>query len=257
MNSFFRYSGLLLLSCSLVVGRAQGQFIASVDSRNVSSGLLRFSTVQDSLAENLMPWAGAIIAEGDSTQRPSPRLLPQALSPVEQVLWGENGLMRSTGIAPLTPQSRMTELKVRRAMLTVHQLGGYVTLGLLIPTIIQGQRDLQNWNDATNGVRPFSRGLNRTHKLLGELTFASYMTTASFALFSPPPLIRRDDWDTVKLHKTLAWIHFTGMIALPILGSMAYHASSVKEAKTLRTIHQITGYTTAAAFSISMIVLTF
>ena len=203
-----------------------------------------------------MIYDGSPIME-DTTQHHPLHLLPENLSPLESVLWGEGGLMRTTGIAPLTPQSRMTELKVRRAMLTAHQIGGYVTLGLLIPTIIQGQRDLQNWNDATSGLRPFDRTINRSHKSLGEWTFISYMTTASLALFSPPPLIRRDDWDTVKWHKTLAWIHFTGMIALPILGSMAFHAKSVQEAKTLRTIHQVTGYTTAAAFSLSMIVLTF
>jgi hypothetical protein len=142
-------------------------------------------------------------------------------------------------------------------MLTAHQLGGYVTLALLIPTIIQGQKALQNWNDVTTGSRSFNRKLSSSHRSLAEWKFISYMTTASFALFAPPPLIRRDDWDTIKWHKTLAWIHFTGMLALPFLGSAAFHASTTKSAKTLRTIHAITGYTTALAFSMSMIILTF
>lgn len=257
MKNIMRHGGILFLLFQLSCSALLGQFLASADTRNVSEGLFRDVTVSDSVTESAESILRTPISAEDSTRRPGLRLVPEGLSPVESILWGENGLLRSTGIAPLTPQSRMTELKVRRAMLTAHQLAGYVTLGLLIPTIIQGQKDLKNWSDASSGLAPFSRSINRSHKSLGEWTFISYMTTASFAILAPPPLIRRDDWDTIKWHKTLAWIHFTGMIALPILGSLAYHAQTAEQAKTLRTIHQITGYTTAAAFSFSMLILTF
>ena len=257
MNSHTRYCCILAGTLLLVCPAARGQYLASADTHNVSSGLFVSPDSAEPSDETDFPILSGSLTLEDSVRQHTPRLLPDGLSPLESVLWGEHGLMRTTGISPLTPQSRMKELKVRRFMLTAHQIGGYVTLGLLIPTIIQGQKTLQNWNDVTAGRRPYSRSINRTHKSLAQWTFISYMTTASFALFSPPPLIRRGDWDTIKWHKTLAWVHFTGMLALPILGYLAFHAKTAREAKTLRVVHAVTGYTTAAAFSLSMIILTF
>ena len=85
------------------------------------------------------------------------------------------------------------------------------------------------------------------------------MATASLALFSPPPLIRRDEWSTVSLHKTLAIIHFTGMLALPILGYLAAQEErkDFSKAQSLQRTHQIVAYTTFVTFTASMIVITF
>jgi hypothetical protein len=176
---------------------------------------------------------------------------------METILWGEHGLLRTTGIAPLTPSARMSELRFRRTMLTAHQIGGFVTLGLLVPTLILGQRNIQNWNDAMMGVKPLDRQLNRTHRTLAEITFGTYLATAAMAIFSPPPIIRRNEASTITTHKILAWIHFTGMIATPILAVLAAHAKTADQAKTLRTAHEITAYTTAAALATAMIVITF
>jgi hypothetical protein len=190
--------------------------------------------------------------------KPRMRLLPDHLSPMESVLWGEGGILRKTGIAPLTPGARKSELGFRRTLLTLHQIGGFITVGLMIPTLILGQRNINNWNAATEGSAPFDRQLDRTHKQWAGITFAAYMTTASFSVFSPPPLIRRDEGtNTITIHKTLAWIHFTGMIATPILGMLASRAHTVSQAKDYRTAHQITAYVTAAALTASMIVVTF
>jgi len=186
------------------------------------------------------------------------KLLPDHLSPMESFLWGEGGVLRSTGIAPLTPPARKSELGVRRTMLTIHQIGGFVTMGLFIPTLILGQRNLHNWNGSENGEFPFDPKLNDLHHTMGVITFISYMTTASFAIFSPPPLIRRDEWSSTSLHKTLAWFHFAGMVATPILGILsARKSNTLSEAQSLRTAHQITAYTTAAIFSVAMITMTF
>ena len=193
----------------------------------------------------------------DSVTLPPPRLLPPSLSPVEHILWGENGLMRSTGIAPYTVSARKSELEVRRGMLTIHQIGGFVTLGLLVPTMVYGQRNLQNWNDAVLANKPFNRQLNRTHIMWANLAFISYVTTAALAILSPPPLIRRSEASTITTHKLLAWIHFAGMMAMPILGSLAAHAKTVDQANTLRTVHEIVGYGTVAALATAMIVITF
>src|SRR5208283_5453950 len=93
--------------------------------------------------------AEMLVDNSDSTVVPKSKmkLLPDHLSPMESFLWGEGGIMRSTGWFPLTPESRKSELGVRRTMLTAHQIGGFLTFGLFIPTLIIGQRNLANWNN--------------------------------------------------------------------------------------------------------------
>ena len=199
-----------------------------------------------------------VVPEEDTTAaKPKLHLLPDHLSLMESALWGEHGIMRSTGIAPLTPSARKSELGVRRTMLTAHQIGGFITVGMFIPTLIYGQRNINMWNDAEAGRAPFDRSIDRTHRNWAGITWATYMATASLSIFSPPPLIRRDEGSTTTIHKTLAWVHFAGMIALPILGGMGSTARNLSQATGYRTAHQIVAYTTAAALTASMIVMTF
>ena len=205
-----------------------------------------------------IPVMKSSVVDSVTPPRHTIKLLPDHLSPMESILWGEGGVLRSTGIAPLTPQDRKSELGVRRTMLTIHQIGGFVTMGLFIPTLIIGQRNLHNWNGSEAGEFPLDRKLNNLHQTMGVITFISYMTTASFAIFSPPPLIRRDEWSTTSLHKTLAWFHFAGMVATPILGMLsARKSNTLSEAQNLRTAHQITAYATATIFTVALITMTF
>jgi hypothetical protein len=67
-------------------------------------------------------------------------------------------------------------------------------------------------------------------------------------------MIRRDEASTTTLHKTLAWIHFTGMILTPILGSMISKRGTDSQ---VAHFHQISAYTTTAALAASLIVITF
>jgi hypothetical protein len=197
----------------------------------------------------------------DSTEaaKPKVKLLPDNMSLTEKAFWGEDGILRSTGIAPLNPIARKSELTYRRTVLSMHQVGGFVTMALFIPTLIYGQRNIDMRNAVAERRGTFDQNIASTHRTLGEVTFAAYMATASLALFSPPPLVRRNDWSTITIHKTLAIVHFAGMLALPILGSLAAHEERVnfENAKRLRTAHQITAYVTAAAFTASMIIITF
>ncbi len=197
-----------------------------------------------------------VFAVADSTPHRS-WLLPEHMSIMEQALWGEGGVVRTTGILPLDPSHRKIELSLRRTMLTAHQIGGFATLALMVPTLILGQRNIQNWNDANAGIRPLDRQLNRTHHEIAMITFGTYMATGALAILAPPPLVRRDDWSTVTIHKTLAWVHFTGMVATPILAALAAHAPTLSEARNLRTAHEIAAYTTAAALAASFLVITF
>jgi len=184
------------------------------------------------------------LALADSFPRPTThRLLPANISFMEKTLWGENGFFRSTGLAaPLTPDSRASELKLRRGMLVAHQLGGFVTLGLMMSAAYTGQKII----DGNSGYRPYHQGF-----VAG--TIATYSVTGLLALLSPPPVIRRDEFSTTTIHKTLAWVHVAGMIITPILGSMIGRNSDIKR----EHVHQFSGYITTAVFAASMITVTF
>jgi hypothetical protein len=176
-----------------------------------------------------------------------PRLLPENLGFFERNLWSENGLFRSLGIAaPLTPESRKSELSLRRTMLVAHQTSGFVTLGLMLTTVYYGQRVI---ND---GDRTLS--LRRTHIGFADATIATYSLTALLSLLSPPPVIRRDEMSSLSYHRALAWVHVTGIIITPIIAALAKHRGA--NDISILHIHQVSGYITTTAFAASMIVIT-
>ena len=53
-----------------------------------------------------------------------PPLLPERMVFTKRIFWGEKGIFRATGVAPLNMEQRQKELKVRRVMLTTHQVLG-------------------------------------------------------------------------------------------------------------------------------------
>jgi hypothetical protein len=174
------------------------------------------------------------------------RLLPENMSFMERGLWGENGFFRKIGIAgPLSVESRKEELSARRTMLTMHQVGGVVTLGLMVSAVYCGQQVL-------NG----HRGYRSWHQGFVTGTIIAYSTTGLLAVLSPPPLIRRDEFSTITLHKTLAWVHFVGMVVTPILGASLHHNHTLNYDQLAR-YHQISAYITASALLASMLVITF
>ena len=191
--------------------------------------------------------------EGDTlVKEETPKLLPDKISFGEKLFWGESGVFRGIGIAsPLTPEVRKHELTVRRAMLTMHQIGGFLALAAMIGTAWTGQRTLDD---------PRNRTLRSDHQKMILATVITYSLTASLSILSPPPLIRRDQGGTTAIHKTLAWFHVAGMILTPILGSMVSQ-KGVKGSLGINIdkahFHQYAGYITTAIFAASMIVITF
>ncbi len=218
-----------------------------------------------SISSPPMPFLSGIAREFpedvDSTQREflppptKPKLLPDNMSFMEKAVWGESGILRSIGIAsPLTPEVRKHELEVRRTMLTMHQIGGFLTLGSLIGTVYFGQKSL---NDPYTGQRqdPY----RKAHQTFVTTTIALYGATGLLAVFSPPPLIRRDEMSTTTIHKTLAWLHFAGMVLTPIIGNTILKRGPVGRYTDLNQarFHQISAYATTAVFAASMIVVMF
>ena len=192
---------------------------------------------------------------GAAVPRTTARLMPENLSFMERGLWGESGFFRSIGIAgELTPESRKSELSARRTMLTMHQIGGFVTLGLFGATLYYGQKALNDSN-----IPSQERADQSKHNQFVAYSIISYGLTGLLAVISPPPLIRRNETSTTTIHKTLAWIHFAGMVLTPIVGNMVKKRSGHFSYIDLPTahFHQVSAYVTTGVFAASMIIITF
>ena len=135
-------------------------------------------------------------------------LLPNRMIFTQRALWGNNGLLRKAGIFSLNVEQREKELKLRRSMLKIHQIIGYLTLAGMVTQGFLGGKLYNNWE----------RGLYNTHKTVGNLTSISYFTGAGLSLFSPPPLINKKSkgLSSIKAHKYLASVHFSAMLATNI-----------------------------------------
>ncbi len=172
-------------------------------------------------------------------------LLPRKMIFTQRIFWGPKGLLRTMNLAPLTPEGRAKELKVRRTMLIAHQIGGFVTLaGFVAQGILGGKLynakgqeyvDLKRWHERTAGI------INVT-----------YGTTLALSLTTPPPIVgARRGFTTIKLHKYLAVLHLTGMIATNVLAGM------IDQHPDLKPIHRAAAYTTFGAYAVSIAALTF
>jgi hypothetical protein len=164
------------------------------------------------------------------------QVLPQKMIFTHSVLWGKNGLFRKTGISKLSIAQRQKELKVRNVMLKTHQIIGYLTLAGMVAQGIMGGR-------LYNG----DYELYDAHKTMGEWVTTSYFTGAGLSLFAPPPLVRKKTkgFNSIKAHKWLAYIHFSGMIAT--------NAWSKED----RDWHKYAAYTTFASYATAVLVFKF
>ena len=95
------------------------------------------------------------------------------------------------------------------------------------------------------------------HAGLGLLTAGLYFTAASYAIRAPkvPGTTTRGP---IRLHKTLAWIHGTGMVLTPILGMLAYRQISRGErVHGIASAHSVAAWTTAIAYGAAIVSVSF
>ena len=164
-------------------------------------------------------------------------LIPKRMIFTQRVLWGNKGLLRKFGIFPLNVEQREKELKLRRSMLKIHQIIGYLTLAGMVTQGFLGGKLYNNWE----------RGLYNTHKTVGNLTSISYFTGAGLSLFAPPPLINKKSkgFSSIKAHKYLASVHFSAMLATNIFKNRN------------KQIHKISAYTAVGSFAAAVLVFNF
>lgn len=220
----------MLLLLLIVGGQLQAQDSTAVRAR---PDTLPAATSADDLLAGLTDAA---------TTQP---LLPHKMLFTQRAFWGPKGLLRTLKVAPLTPEGRARELNVRRTMLVAHQIGGFVTLAGFVA---QGLLGAKLYNAKGQDYVDTKRWHERTATLIN----VSYGTTLALSLTTPPPVIgARRGFTTIKLHKYLAIVHLTGMVATNVLAGL------IDEHPDLKPIHRAAAYTTFGAYAVSVVALTF
>jgi hypothetical protein len=169
-------------------------------------------------------------------------LAPSKMLFTQQFIWGSKGIFKNRygGTQDLI-EKRKIDLKIRRKMLQLHQIGGFVTLGGMIAQGIVGSQ-------LYNG----SYQLKETHEKLGMAVNLSYGFTAINGLFTPPSSFKRDKKLTsIRLHKWLAVAHLSGMLATNIL------ATQIDKNYSLKPYHRAAAYTSFFSLAAAMVVIKF
>jgi len=183
----------------------------------------------------------SLLQELNASTADQEKLLPNKMMITQRMLWGEKGLMRKFNRFELTPEKRQNELKLRRTALAAHQVLGFATLGGMLAQGFVGSR-------LYNG----DYNLKDTHEALGAAVNFTYFTTASLSLFAPPKLIdERKGYSSIKVHKWLAVVHMSAMIATNVL------ANRIEDRPELKPYHRAAAYTAFGAFAASMLIIKF
>jgi hypothetical protein len=169
-------------------------------------------------------------------------IVPKKMLFTQQLIWGDNGILKNRyGSTQDLVERRKIDLRVRRKMLQLHQIGGFVTLGGMVAQGIIGSQ-------LYNG----SFKLKETHERLGTAINLSYGFTAINGLFTPPSTFKRDKRLTsIRLHKWLAIAHMSGMIATNILGTQ------IEKNYALKPYHRAAAYTSFFSLAAAMVVIKF
>lgn len=179
----------------------------------------------------------------DSTE--SQPLLPHRMIFTQRAFWGPKGLLRTMKIAPLSAEGRVHELKVRRTMLVAHQIGGFVTLAGFVAQGLLGAKLYNAKGQDYIDTKVW-------HERSATFINITYGTTLALSLTAPPPVVgSKKGFTSIKLHKYLAIVHLTGMVATNILAHM------IDNNPDLKPIHRAAAYTTFGAYAASILSLTF
>ena len=94
---------------------------------------------------------------------------------------------------------------------------------------------------------------------LGYFTFGTYMTAASLSILAPPGMkYSKKKYSTNKLHRYLALIHFSGMIAQPILGYRTANALELGlDYDNMLSMHNTVGAITMTSYFLAFLVTLF
>ena len=92
----------------------------------------------------------------------------------QKLFWGEKGLLRKTGIAPLNLENREKATTTKKNV-KAHQIIGYTTLAAMVAQV-SGEKLYNATGDNYNS-------LYKTHKNMSKVVNAGYFTGAALSYF--------------------------------------------------------------------------
>ena len=144
-----------------------------------------------------------------------------------KLLWGEKGFFRQLNFGP---ETRKDELKLRVKMLQNHQKLALASLGLIAYQSSLG-----------NKMKEGDYTVREDHKRLSMITWGAYMTSASLSYFAPPAQKYDSKISSMRIHRWLSYVHFAGMMAVPVLGKNIVTSNDYNKAlKQHQTVANIT-----------------
>ena len=144
-----------------------------------------------------------------------------------KLLWGEKGFFRQLNFGP---ETRKDELKLRVKMLQNHQKLALASLGLIAYQSSLG-----------NKMKEGDYTVREDHKRLSMITWGAYMTSASLSYFAPPAQKYDSKISSMRIHRWLSYVHFAGMMAVPVLGKNIVTSNDYDKAlKQHQTVANIT-----------------
>lgn len=173
------------------------------------------------------------------------------------------------------------EIKRRNSIASIHRTFGIATWAAMTLTVVAGIMDYYNLYGfgAKIGNNPCVKGtaiggdggcdaLRPVKDVLGGVTTALYATTFTLSLMMPDPDNlsegKGDFAKTLRLHKTLRWVHFGGMVAQVVLGVIMANgllgldrANHYSTLQALSTVHMGLGLVTWGALTWAGALMTF
>ena len=165
--------------------------------------------------------------------------MPENMPVHTKIFWGENGLFRKLNIAP---KSRSSELRLRVKMLQLHQKIALGTLGLFSYQSYLGNQMIKG--DYSNHSR---------HSILSKYVWSMYMSSAAFSYFAPPAMKYNKSYDSMKVHRMLSWVHFSGMAIIPYLGYKIHQTDDLDGYNAAVKTHQIIALSTLGTMILSAV----
>lgn len=208
--------------------------------------------------------AAADEAQASSSAEPAKAATPSSSAePAKPATGSDDFNFDLMGEQPKSPQQIKEEQekaaaiqrtgKIRRTLLTSHQIMGFVTLAALTATVVLGQLnhyDMYLSGDQTGRYRSAHLGLS-----IG--TTSLFAGTGFMAVFAPNPYPKPVRFDTALLHKVSMILATAGMATQIILGPITADRAGRTDQARLALGHVITGYATWAFMTTGMIAYMF
>ena len=99
----------------------------------------------------------------------------------QRALWGTNGLLKNRYSGNDLVANKQKDLKIRRTMLQLHQIGGFVTIGGMLAQGVIGSKLYKG-----------DYKVRELHENMGMAVNLTYGFTALNGLFAPPSAFSRD-----------------------------------------------------------------